>query len=112
MWGKYQTGTQQLALIGICLAGVLIRGYRLSARSFWFDEAFSWRLIEFPLWDMVVRTARDNHPPLYFLVLKAWAAIFGASPGALRSLSVVLGGVTIIGIYLFAWEAFGRHKMG
>ena len=93
-------------LVVVVLAGLGLRGHSLATRSLWFDEACSWRLTEFPLLEMVQRVAHDDHPPLYFLLLKAWAAVFGVSEWALRGLSVLLGGVTIGGIYLFTWEAF------
>jgi hypothetical protein len=90
----------------VVLVGLGLRGHSLATRSLWFDEAFSWRLTEFPLAEMVQRVAKDNNPPLYFLLLKIWAAVFGVSEWALRGLSVLLGGATIVGIYLFTWEAF------
>src|SRR5207248_2146180 len=55
----------------------------------------------FPVAEMLERTARDNHPPLYFLLLKTWAALFGDSALALRALSIVLGCLTIVGMYGF-----------
>jgi mannosyltransferase len=99
-----------LTLAAILLAGVAIRGYRLSDKPFFFDEAFSSRLIEFPLVEMLRRAAHDVHPPLYYLLLKSWAAVVGTSPFALRSLSVLLGGVTVLGMYLFAVQAFGDRR--
>jgi len=98
-------------LVGMALAGVLVIGlvprlYSLSERSLWFDEAFCWRLIQFPFFEMVERVGRDNHPPLYFILLKGWAALFGDSAAALRSLSVLFGMTTIAGTYLFAAAAF------
>jgi mannosyltransferase len=105
------TPRKQLAvLIGIVLVGLALRCYQLDARSFWFDEAFSWRLIQFPLGEMIQRVAADNHPPLYFILLKAWAAVFGESAWVLRGLSVLLGGATIVGLYLFVIEAFDRNR--
>jgi uncharacterized membrane protein len=101
-----------VALTGILLAGIALRGYRLPARSLWFDEAFSWRLSQFPYAEVVARTARDNHPPLYFLLLKAWSQAFGTSELALRSLSVLFGSLTILGMYLFTVEAFGGNRQG
>lgn len=91
----------------IILAGLAIRIYQLADRSLWFDEAFTWRLIDFPFAEMLQRVGRDTHPPLYFVLLQGWAAFFGESDFALRSLNVLFGGLTILGTYLFAGEAFG-----
>jgi mannosyltransferase len=97
-------------LLIILIAATLIRLYGLSDRSFWFDEAFAWRLIDYPWLEMVERVTRDNSPPFYYLVLKAWSQLFGTSPVALRSLSLLFGLVTVAGAYLFCVEAFGRHS--
>ncbi len=95
------------ALAAIVLVGLGLRFYHLTDRSLWFDEAFSWRLVQFPLVELVRRVGQDNHPPLYFLLLKGWVSLLGDSVFALRSLSVLLGGLTIVGTYLVAAEAFG-----
>lgn len=60
-------------------------------RSIWFDEAYSITLIRLPLDKLVHFTAVDVHPPLYYLVLKAWVFVFGDSELGLRSLSMVSG---------------------
>ncbi len=99
-------------LVLIVVVGVVLRCLALSDRSLWFDEAFSWRLTEFPLPRMLERVARDNHPPLYFLLLKGWVAAFGTSPAAMRSLSVLFGAATIAGAYLFTAEALRRPGTG
>jgi hypothetical protein len=97
---------------GILLVGLLLRSYELPARSLWFDEAFSWRLTQFPFLEMVERVGHDNHPPLYFILLKTWATLFGASAVALRALSVLLGCLTVLGVYVFATEAFADEPRG
>src|SRR4051794_38796584 len=61
----------------IVLAALGLRGYGLGWRSLWFDEAFSWRLAEFPVSELVTRVRHDNHTPLYFLLLKGWCVLFG-----------------------------------
>jgi mannosyltransferase len=94
-----------VALAVILLAGVFIRCYELSVRSIWFDEAFAWRMTTFSYREMIERVAHDNSPPLYYLFLKTWVSVFGTSPAALRSLSVLFGAVTIVGMYLFTLEA-------
>lgn len=95
------------ALSVITLVGLILRLYQLADRSLWFDEAFTWRLLQFPFVEMLQRVGRDNHPPLYFILLKGWAVVFGDSAFAVRSLSILFGGLTILGAYLFATEAFG-----
>jgi uncharacterized membrane protein len=107
-----------LLLALIVTGGIVLRCGELSRRSIWFDEAFSWRLTQFSVTELVERTASDVHPPFYYILLKAWTAVFGTSVIALRSLSVVFGALTIVGTYLFTAEAFrnrvelgaGEHK--
>ncbi len=101
-------GRVAVLLVLIVTLGVVLRCHALSARSFWFDEAFTWRLIEYSFPEMLQRDVRDNHPPLYFAVLKAWAAVFGTSPLAIRALSVLFGASTVVGAYLFTVEAMRR----
>lgn len=57
--------------------------------SFWFDESYTSALVKYAPADSVSLTAVDVHPPLYYLVLKTWSALFGSSDVALRSLSTL-----------------------
>jgi uncharacterized membrane protein len=99
------------AVLGLILAvGLIARIYQLGDRPLWYDEAWSWRLIGFPFNEMITRIGRDSHPPLYYLLLREWAAAFGTSAVALRSLSVVFGLLTVVGMYLFTAEAFGHRR--
>src|SRR5688572_27598207 len=93
-------------LLFIVVLGVGLRSYHLTARSLWFDEAFSWRLSQFPLPELISRDAQDVHPPLYYILLKGWTVVFGASLLALRSFSVFLAALTIAFCYLFVSYAF------
>ena len=98
-------------LLGLIVAsGLAVRFSRVGDRSYWYDEGFSWKVITFPCRELVERVAGDTSPPLYYLVLKAWASVAGDSPFALRSLSVLLGGATIVGMFLFAREAFRGER--
>ncbi len=68
------------------------------AQSVWFDEAYSILVAKQPLGHLLYLTGVDTHPPLYYLLLKAWASIFGWSELALRSLSVLaMGGAVVFG---------------
>lgn len=102
-----------LVILGfIILLGVALRSYEITARSLWFDEAFSWRLIEFSWPEMIARAAADVHPPLYYIVLKGWSVVFGSSLVALRSFSVAAAAATIAAAYLFVSSAVRSRAVG
>jgi mannosyltransferase len=71
-------------------------------QSVWFDEAYSVLLARQSTDQLLYLTSLDAHPPLYYLVLQAWAAMFGFGDAALRSLSVLAmgGGVVMAGLLL------------
>jgi hypothetical protein len=97
--------------LGVILAaGLVMRVDRLGGRSYWFDEGFTWKLIGFPWREMIERIARDNHVPGYFLLAKLWAGAFGDSPWSLRFLSVLMGELAILGVYLLVREAFQEGR--
>jgi len=100
------------ALIALVSTAIGVRGYRLADHCLWFDEAWSWRYTRFSIWEIIRRTAGDVHPPFYFLLLKGWVGAFGDSTTALRSLSVLCGGLTVLGMYLFVAEAFAQKQRG
>jgi uncharacterized membrane protein len=61
-----------MALGGILLAFAL-RLHRLGAESLWYDETVSVFLAQKSIPDLIAHTARDIHPPGYYLLLHAWA---------------------------------------
>ena len=88
-------------LVLVVVSGLAVRLYRLDERTIWFDETSSWRTSGFPLGELFEHVAADNNPPLYFLCLKVWSALFGDSLWAMRGLSVLFAGVLMVGTYLF-----------
>lgn len=71
-------------------------------QSVWFDEAYSIMVAKRPLQELIALVALDTHPPLYYILLKGWASIFGWSEMALRSLSVIFFGasLTVLGLFI------------
>ncbi|MCI0638700.1 MAG: glycosyltransferase family 39 protein [Gemmataceae bacterium] len=59
------------------------------------DESYSWRVTQCSKVDLLERTSSDGHPPLCYLLLKTWAALWGDSTLALRSLSVAYALLTV-----------------
>ncbi len=86
-----------LVIVGSIAA--VTRFYQLGRPGIWFDESSSCRWIEFSVAELCARTAVDCHPPLYWLLLKGWAMLFGQSVGALRSMSVLFGVATVWATY-------------
>ena len=75
-------------------------------QSIWFDEGYSLQLAKRPVGELLALTAVDAHPPLYYLLLKAWAGIFGWSEWALRALGATLAALTIPAVYLLVRKLF------
>src|SRR5262245_58455103 len=94
-------------VFGAVMLALGVRSYRLSDRSLWLDEAFTWRLVEFPMAEMWERITHDNSPPLYYFILKGWISLAGSSPFALRFPSVLFGAITVWAMYGFSCIAFG-----
>jgi uncharacterized membrane protein len=92
---------------GLVLASILSLG-NISRWSVWFDEAFSAMLAHQSFSDIAHYTASDVHPPLYYWTLKIWTMLWGSSPLALRSLSLVFLLATIGIVFVFVRRIFGR----
>jgi uncharacterized membrane protein len=86
-----------IAAAALVLLAAALRVYRLDWQSVWLDEIFSLtvadpsrRLDEF--WGWVLA---DVHPPLYYLLLRIWSAVFGQSEAPARAFSVLFGVLTV-----------------
>ncbi|PIW73452.1 hypothetical protein CO005_01355, partial [Candidatus Roizmanbacteria bacterium CG_4_8_14_3_um_filter_34_9] len=53
-------------------------------QPFWRDEAFSYFMAKKNIFEMLLLTAKDFNPPLYYFILHFWMNIFGSSEIALR----------------------------
>lgn len=96
--------TQAWLVGGLVLIGATLRLAYLGEVSLWFDESFCWKMSTYPWSEQWSRAAGDNHPPLYYFVLKAWTTGLGHSPWAARLLSVVCGLFAIVGTYFLVRE--------
>ena len=65
----------QVWLITFLLIGFALRLYHLGGESLWYDETVSAYLASQSIVDLVAHTARDIHPPAYYLLLHAWRLI-------------------------------------
>jgi uncharacterized membrane protein len=90
-------------------------GWRLAVvadRPLWFDEAFTWRLTQFGWGELLERARQDYNPPLYYFLLKLWAAAFGDSVAALRLLSEAWFGVLLAAAFFLCREVAAAAPSG
>lgn len=72
----------------------------------WFDEGYSIYVARQPLAELLSLTAVDAHPPLYYVLLKLWAGVFGWSEFALRSLSGVAAALSVGAVFMTVKKLF------
>jgi mannosyltransferase len=77
-----------------------------SGQSIWFDEGYSIILAQRPVPELWSLTGIDAHPPLFYLLLKAWGGIFGWGEFALRSLSAILLSLAVGVMFLLVKKLF------
>ena len=86
----------------ILLIGFALRLYRLGQASLWYDETVSAYLAGQATPDLIAHTARDIHPPGYYLLLRGWTLVAGNSEFALAFFSVGFGLLLIALTYRLA----------
>jgi 4-amino-4-deoxy-L-arabinose transferase-like glycosyltransferase len=96
-------------LFAILLFAAALRLYGIGAQSLWYDEGNSARIAERSVALIVEGAAGDIHPPLYYLLLKLWRAVFGASEAGLRSLSAATGIGAVAFTYLLGRDLANRR---
>ncbi len=82
--------------------GIFLRFYTHSAE--WLDEALTVNRSQLPLGQIANSVKHDGAPPLYYYMLHFWMEIFGKGNLATRSLSGVIGVITLP----VAWFAGNR----
>jgi uncharacterized membrane protein len=128
-----------LALVAIVI-GIFFRGYHIDQKTFWEDEILGTvRMLGFTEAELVsaapqIRSAGDvqvfyhdtqrsalatvsamaredpQHPPLYYLLVRWWAALFGTSVLAMRLLPVIFGIAALAPAYALARELLGARR--
>ena len=103
--------SRPLALVGVTVLAAVVRFATLDAQSYWYDEALTVQLVELPFGDMLDGVMQGQaQPPLYFILAWLWEKVFGAGEIGLRSLSALLGPLTVPVAYLAA-ARFGGPRV-
>lgn len=89
-------------IILIIILGAILRFKDLLKFDLWYDEAFTGILMRQKPSEFFYMLAKDSHPPLFNLIMKAWTFLFGVSDFSLRFLPFVFGVATVYVVYLIA----------
>ena len=102
---------RQVAVVGgLTLLGVALRFATLDRQSFWSDEALTALLARMDFTHMVMTVSEtESTPPVYYVLVWAWAKAFGYGEFGLRSLSALAGSATVPVTYLAATTLVGRR---
>jgi mannosyltransferase len=89
-------------LVAITALAAAFRFTRIGYQSFWLDESYTVDLVQRSFGDMLDGVARtESTPPLYYVLAWLWAKLFGTTEAGLRSLSALIGTITVP----VAWRA-------
>ncbi len=103
-----------LVVLGLVALAAALRLANLTGQSLWYDEGFSLVLSTPPagggvLDRLLLAPGSEKYQPGYFFVLAIWRSLFGDSETALRSLSVGLGILLAILVYVIGRRVYGRR---
>lgn len=97
--------------IALLLLGGLAFLVGIGHEGLWYDESFSAAMITHSPGEIWQLASIDQHPPLYYLMLKVFTALFGASEAAMRALSAI-GAVLLAGLGLGPVRRIFGAKVG
>lgn len=99
----------RITLILYALALFMLHFIRIFDQNFWADEAFTINTIRENFTEMIHITAMDVHPPLYYVIVKIFAELFGYTGTIYHLASVVPYGIILILGVTIIWKWFGKE---
>jgi hypothetical protein len=96
-------------LVMVLAIALFARFHSITEPVIWYDEAYSLLLAKGSPSYIWATTARDVHPPLYYVLLHFWMLLFGSGVLAVRSLSALADvGTLLLGMKLMSLVATRR----
>ena len=94
---KFDKG--KILILSGFLITLVLRMIFIESKNMWFDEIYSWNTAQYDIEGIVKAAAGDIHPPLFYMVLKWWIAVFSDSVFSMRMMSVVFSMLSLGFIY-------------
>jgi 4-amino-4-deoxy-L-arabinose transferase-like glycosyltransferase len=95
----------------VLLLAFVLRVQGINDDGYWLDEVTSLHDSMKPLGAILHGKGQPGHPPLYYLLLKGWIALFGTSETAVRMLSAVFG-TAAVGVTFALFRALHGRAAG
>lgn len=92
---------QWILLILFTAVFALVNLARTGLDDLWLDEVFTVRIIGQSIKDMLIMTAKDVHPPLYYFIVRIITDIFGKNYMVFRAVSFIPFMITCIYLLLY-----------
>jgi mannosyltransferase len=109
-WLEHQFDRTRLhpdfALLLTIVIALALRMYRLGSQSLWLDEAWSVRVANHSLGEIL--RYRSNIPPLHQVVVRLFIAILGTSEFSVRLPSVLAGVLSVVLVYAITTRLFNK----
>ena len=100
-----------LIVASILLLAFCLRIFGITHLELWLDEANSVLVANSSLQEIFARLSLDASPPLYYILLHYWMAVFGTSEFAVRLLSAV-GGVLLVACIIRVGKSMFSLEIG
>ncbi|HEY0487466.1 MAG TPA: glycosyltransferase family 39 protein [Mycobacteriales bacterium] len=97
--------------VGVAVAAGIVLRF-VSVPPLWLDEAQSVAIARLPPAAMFDALRQDGAPPLYYLLLHGWMALFGEGDLAVRALSGVFAVAALPLFYLLGQRLGGTPRLG
>ena len=103
---------QNKTIILLLVLALILRLIAIN-QSLWLDEAIGAVAVRDLSYSGLINSflRSDNHPPLYYLMLKAWSGLFGYSELSLRMPSVIFGVSTVYFVYLIGKRISAKRSV-
>lgn len=94
----------------IAIVAALLRLPGLGSDALWLDEANGVLIASQGFGGILDALARDGNPPLFYLLLHCWIALFGDSETAVRSLALVFGVAGVAAVFAAGRTLFPARR--
>ncbi len=99
-------GALVVGTVVVLVAGLVLRFWTRS--DLWLDEALTVNIAKLPVHEIPSYLKRDGAPPLFYVLLHYWMAVFGTSDVAVRALPGIFGVATLPLVWLAGRRLGGR----